>query len=126
MASKNGSSGTGAAGDAQGSGRAKRRSDGRTAGGRVTPKGGPVRTHKVTTSVHAAAPSTRYTPPTQRLDGLTPRWVPFTMIGGFVLGFLVIFMHYVNLLLPGASSNWWLLGGLGLILGGIISATQYR
>ncbi|NCY15327.1 MAG: hypothetical protein EBX39_00930 [Actinobacteria bacterium] len=114
MASKNGSSRRGS------------RSDGRTGGGRVTPKGGPVKTHKVTTSGHAAAPSTRYTPPTPRHEGLTPRWVPITMIGGFVLGFLVIFMHYVNLLLPSASSNWWLLGGLGLILGGIISATQYR
>jgi hypothetical protein len=118
MASKDGSS--------RKSARGKERSDGRTGGGRVTPKGGPVKTHKVTTSVHAAAPSTRYTPPTPRLEGVTPRWVPVTMIGGFVLGFLVIFMHYVDLLLPGASSNWWLLGGLGLILGGIISATQYR
>ncbi len=114
MASNNGSAGRGA------------RRDGRTAGGRVTPKGGPVKTHKVTTSGHAAAASTRYTPPAPRHQTLTPRWVPFTMIGGFVLGFLVIFMHYVNLLLPSASSNWWLLGGLGLILGGIISATQYR
>ncbi len=126
MASKDGSSEKSASASGRGTGRGKSRSDGRTGGGRVTPKGGPVKTHKVTTSGHAAAASTRYTPPAPRLDGLTPRWVPVAMIGGFLLGFLVIFMHYVNLLLPGASSNWWLLGGLGLILGGIISATQYR
>jgi len=39
---------------------------------------------------------------------------------------VVIFLHYVALLLPGASSNWWLLAGLGFILGGIVAATQYR
>ncbi len=98
----------------------------RTGGGRVTPKGGPVKTHKVTTSVHAASPSTRYTPPASRQDSITPRWVPVAMIGGFVLGFLVIFLHYLDLVLPGALSNWWLLAGLGAILGGIIAATQYR
>ncbi len=114
MASKNGPTRRGA------------RADGRTGGGRVTPKGGPVKTHKVTTSVHAASASTRYTPPAPRHETLTPRWVPVAMIGGFVLGFLVIFMHYVDVVLPGALSNWWLLVGLGFILGGIISATQYR
>jgi hypothetical protein len=48
------------------------------------------------------------------------------MIAGFAVGFLVIFMHYLDMVLPGALSNWWLLVGLGCILGGIISATQYR
>jgi hypothetical protein len=114
MASKNGSTRKGA------------RSDGRTGGGRVTPKGGPVKTHKVTTSVHAAEASTRYTPPAPRHETLTPRWVPVAMIAGFAVGFLVIFMHYLDIVLPGALSNWWLLVGLGCILGGIISATQYR
>jgi hypothetical protein len=48
------------------------------------------------------------------------------MFGLIVLGVLVIFLHYVAVILPGASSNWWLLVGLGSILGGIIAATQYR
>lgn len=98
----------------------------RSGGGRVTPKGGPVRTHKVTTADHHASASTRYTPPTHSQFAPTPRWVPFAMFGGFGLGFLVIFLHYVNVILPAGSSNWWLLGGLALILGGIVSATQYR
>ncbi len=48
------------------------------------------------------------------------------MLALFLLGLLVIFLHYVDLFLPGAVSNWWLLGGLGFILSGIIAATQYR
>jgi len=43
----------------------------------------------------------------------------------WILGMLVIFLNYVGLL-PGAVSNWYLLVGLGLILAGIITATQYR
>ena len=48
------------------------------------------------------------------------------MLALFLLGLLVIFLHYVDLFLPGAVSNWWLLGGLGFILSRIIVATQYR
>jgi len=48
------------------------------------------------------------------------------MLVWFVVGLLVIFLHYVDAVLPGALSNWWLLGGLGFILAGIVTATQYR
>jgi hypothetical protein len=41
------------------------------------------------------------------------------------LGIMVIILNYVQLL-PGAVSNWYVLGGLGLILAGIIAATQYH
>ena len=51
---------------------------------------------------------------------------PVVMIALFLIGLIVIFLHYVDLFLPGAASNWWLLGGLGFILSGIIAATQYR
>jgi hypothetical protein len=44
----------------------------------------------------------------------------FTLLG---LGALMIILNYVGLL-PGATDNWYLLGGLGLILGGIVTATQ--
>jgi hypothetical protein len=56
----------------------------------------------------------------------SPRWLPIVMLGLIALGVVVIFLHYVALLLPGASSNWWLLAGLGFILSGIVAATQYR
>ena len=41
------------------------------------------------------------------------------------LGIVVIILNYVELL-PGSVSNWWVLGGLLLILVGIIAATQYH
>jgi hypothetical protein len=47
----------------------------------------------------------------------------FTLLA---LGVIVIILNYIDIVLPGATSNGYLLGGLGLILGGIITATQYR
>lgn len=101
----------------------KRRVEG---GGRVTPKGGPSAPSK--RRVDAAAPdaSSRYTPPVPSYVKESPRWVPILMFTFFGAGMLAIFLHYVDLLLPAASSNWWLVGGLGSILAGIITATQYR
>lgn len=101
----------------------KRPAPTRRTGGRVTPKGGPSPRGDAGRAPEA---STRYTPPNPRGGGPSPRWVPIVMLGLIALGVLVIFLHYVNLLLPGGDSNWWLLGGLGLILGGIVTATQYR
>lgn len=70
--------------------------------------------------------NTRYTPPVpNKADLPSPPWVSalmFTLLG---LGMVVIFLNYVELL-PGAASNWYLLLGLGGILGGIITATQLR
>jgi hypothetical protein len=91
---------------------------------RTTPKGGSGGRRSSEGSAPSA--STRYTPPGQRSQAPSKPWVPWLMLGLFVLGVVVIFMHYVDTVLPGASSNWWLLGGLGFILGGIITATQYR
>ncbi len=96
-------------------------------GGRVTPKGGnrPAKT-KISRWESAPEASSRYTPPTPRYDEMpSPIWVPILMFTMFALGMIVIFLNYVELL-PGATSNWYLLVGLGLILGGIITATQYR
>jgi hypothetical protein len=46
----------------------------------------------------------------------------FVLLG---LGAVVIFLNYVGLL-PGATSNWYLLAGLGFILGGIVTATNFH
>lgn len=35
----------------------------------------------------------------------------------------MIIVNYMDLL-PGGTSNWYLLGGLGLVLAGIMTATQ--
>lgn len=85
------------------------------------------RTSKRVTPKSTPAASTRYTPPTPHYEDLpSPTWVPVLMFTLFALGMLTIFLNYVAILLPGATSNWYLLLGLGFILGGIITATQYR
>lgn len=94
--------------------------------GRVTPRAGnrPAKTKISRTTAPEA--SSRYTPRSPHYDQMpSPIWVPILMFTMFGLGMLVIFLNYVALL-PGATSNWYLLVGLGLILGGIITATQYR
>jgi hypothetical protein len=102
---------------------AKRRIGG---GGRVTPKGGPAKRRQTDDAAHEASASSRYTPPTAaKLNMPSPTWVPVLMFALLGLGMLVILLNYVSLL-PGAVSNWYLLAGLGFILGGIITATQYR
>lgn len=91
-------------------------------GGRVTPKGGPV--PKSTPSASTSAG--RYTPPVDRTYQMpSPMWVPVLMFTLLALGIVVIILNYVELL-PGATTNWYLVLGLAFILGGIITATQYR
>lgn len=94
----------------------------------MTPKGGPTQRAKTPDHEKPSSPgsSTRYTPPAYNAHLESPLWVPIVMFGLFGIGMLVIFLHYVNVLLPGADSNWYLLVGLGAILGGIMTATQYR
>ncbi len=103
----------------------KRPASTRRTGGRVTPKGGPT-PRKDDPDHRPPGASTRYTPPVPRSAKVSPPWLPAVILGLFLLGVVVIFLHYVDVLLPGAASNWWLLGGLGFILGGIVAATQYR
>ena len=54
---------------------------------------------------------------------VSSRWVAPTMFGLLGLGTAMIIVNYVDLL-PGGTSNWYLLGGLGLVLAGIMTATQ--
>jgi hypothetical protein len=104
----------------------------RKAGGRVTPKATKPGTLPTAAPSQAAAtrrttqaPSSRYTPPTPKSVKVSPPWVPVLMFGLLLLGAIMIVLNYLELL-PGAVTNWYLLGGLGLILGGIFTATQYR
>lgn len=85
---------------------------------RVTPKGTqPEGTTPSEDSPRTAASVDAYAP--------SPSWVPILMGTLLVAGVLMILLNYVELL-PAAPSNWYLLGGLGLVLGGIVTATQYR
>ena len=83
-------------------------------GTRVTPKG------------TTPESSGRYTPPIPREVKVSPTWVPVLMFTLLGLGLVVILLNYLGVLLPGATDNWYLLLGLGLILGGIITATNYH
>jgi Cell division protein CrgA len=103
----------------------------RKAGGRVTPKATKPGSLPSASPAPAAprrtvqTPSSRYTPPTPKSVKVSPMWVPVLMFGLLILGAVMIVLNYLELL-PGSVTNWYLLGGLGLILGGIFVATQYR
>jgi len=87
----------------------------KVSGGRVTPKG----TQPTGQQAPVAQPySSGYVP-----GKVSPTWVPVLMFAFLILGGLMIIFNYMGWV-PGGTSNWYLLGGLGLILGGIITATQ--
>lgn len=97
-------------------------------GGRVTPKGATTSRD----SKHAPTPTGRYTPPIPRERKVSPIWVPVLMFTLLGLGLLMILCNYLGLVpgfipgLPDDTSNVYLLMGLGLILAGIITATNYH
>ncbi len=77
-------------------------------GGRVTPKG-----------------TGRYTPPVPKTQKVSPIWVPIVMFTCLLGGMFMIILNYVSVL-PKSPHNGWLLGGLGLITVGFITATRYH
>ena len=72
----------------------------------------------------ANEPTGRYTPPIPRDVKVSPIWVPILMFAFLGIGTLLILINYTGVVWN--TSNWILLGGLGLILAGIITATQYH
>ena len=96
----------------------------RVQGGRTTPKGGPVAAPRVPKASGAPEASSRYTPPIPRDVKVSPIWVPILMFALLGVGTLVILVNYTGVLW--STSNWYLLGGLIAILGGIVTATQYH
>lgn len=56
----------------------------------------------------------------------SPIIVPILMFAGLGLGFAMILGNYLVEGFLGTPNNWYLVGGLGLVLFGIIAATQYR
>ncbi|HXQ62907.1 MAG TPA: cell division protein CrgA [Acidimicrobiales bacterium] len=75
--------------------------------------------------VHPTASSGRYTPPIPKSVKVSPKWMGPLILALLVLGALMIVFNYFNVL-PGAPTNWYLLGGIALIAVGFITATQYR
>lgn len=106
---------------------------------RVTPKGAPqgvkAAALKGPASAKAGAKgagdgedlgySKRYTPPAATYaQGPSPWWVPTLMFGLLIVGALVIMLNYMGVF--GDAANIRLVIGLAFILGGIVTATQYR
>jgi hypothetical protein len=83
---------------------------------RITEKGTRPQNEKVLSSMES------YTPSGAKIS---PAWIPVLMFSLLALGTIMIITNYVALL-PGGTDNWYLVGGLGLILAGIITATQYH
>jgi len=69
--------------------------------------------------------SGRYTPPIPRQQRRSPGWFPYVIVGLLVLGLLVIILNYANVF-PGGTNDWYLVGGIVAILGGLIFATNYH
>jgi hypothetical protein len=93
-------------------------------GGRTTPKKTAPKASTTTSSAPNA--SSRYTPPTPSSQYMPSSiWVPIVMFTFFGAGLLCIFLNYTETL-PHSPSGWYLLGGLGSILAGIITSTQLR
>jgi hypothetical protein len=95
--------------------------------GRVTPKGGPAKARAAARAEETGRPASgRYTAPApHEWDRSSPWWVPALMFAFFGVGVLGIILNYLGVL-PGGASNAYLLVGLACIVGGFITATQYR
>jgi hypothetical protein len=110
----------------------------KTGSGRVTPKGtkpgtlptaGPP-TARVERRHHDddVAASSRYTPKAAKTwKTESPRWWPAFMLSLFGIGGVVILLKYLGWV-PGGqnASQWWIVGGLAFVLGGLFAATRWR
>ena len=96
---------------------------------RVTPKGGapaePTSSSKARDARKTETVVTRTPPPSQQTypKGPSPWWVPTLMFGLLIIGALIIMANYM---VGDSASNTRLVIGLAFILGGIVTATQYR
>ena len=69
--------------------------------------------------------SGRYTPPIPRSIKVSPKWMGPLILALLIVGALTIVLNYFNVL-PAGPSNWYLVGGIVLIAGGFVVATQYH
>ncbi len=93
-----------------GSAARKGRSAGRVRGGR---------------SAQPPTASGRYTPPIPASVKVSPKWMGPLILALLIGGALTIVLNYFDVL-PAGPSNWYLVGGIVLIAGGFVVATQYH
>lgn len=65
-------------------------------------------------------------PQRRRPKQASPRWYGPSLLVVMALGVLVIVLNYIGIVLPGAPSNGWLWGGLGLIGLGFVGTMYWR
>lgn len=97
----------------------------KTGGGRTTPKGtrpGEQRIANPEENERGVHTSSRYTPPVTSQMRMPKPWVPYLMVGLFVVGMLAIMLRNLGLV----DTNWLTLVGLACILGGLYTATKWR
>lgn len=87
--------------------------------GRVTPKG-TVSTPADTTEASGVG----RTPVS--VDTRSSILVPIVMFASLIIGVVIILFNYLTEDILGTPNNLYLFSGLGLVLVGIIAATQYR
>ncbi len=92
--------------------------------GRITPKG--TAPGSSGSSAGSGAGGSEFGGDPVQLSGPSPTIVPIVMFGAFAIGVAVILFNYMTEGILGTPSNWYLFGGLGMVLVGIIAATQYR
>ena len=98
----------------------------RRTGGRTTPKG--TKPGQLSHKQHGnptAEASSRYTPPIAHNVRVSPQWVPILMFALLGVGAVVILFYYLGFV-PGGRSNWYLFGGLSMVLAGLFTATKYH
>ncbi len=91
----------------------------------MTPKGtrpGEQKFANPTENERGVHSSSRYTPPVTSEMRAPKPWVPVLMLVLLVTGMVVIMLR--NLVFTGNS--WLLLVGLGLLMGGLFTATKWR
>jgi hypothetical protein len=67
----------------------------------------------------------RYTAPRSRSQRESPWWFGWLVVGQFVLGLFIIVLNYLSVL-PGSTSAWYLLAGVGVIFTGFITLLRYH
>ena len=81
--------------------------------GRVTPPGTSREVNK------------RYTAPIPKNVRHSARWYGPLLLALLIIGLILIVGNYVGIM-PGGTSNWYLIGGLVGIVVGALMATQYH
>lgn len=66
-------------------------------------------------------------PEAQITDGElpSPSWFGWMILAFMIVGVAIIFSNYMSWL-PGSPSSRWILGGLGFVLAGLLTATRWR